>query len=95
MAISEFTATITAVKDGKVTFQKYKKSTEKGKKGEKDGDAVTLSVAEKAIIAKGKFMNNTFSFAVLTEFSAATLTLIEDTRQLLIGHSFLFNMWIY
>jgi hypothetical protein len=40
-------------------------------------------------------MNNTFSFAVLTEFSAATLTLIEDTRQLLIGHSFLFNMWIY
>jgi len=39
-------------------------------------------------------MNNTFSFAVLTEFSAATPTLIEDTRQLLIGHSFLFIMWI-
>jgi hypothetical protein len=51
----DFFATITAVKDGKVTYQKYKKSTEKGKKGEKDGDPVTLPVAADATIAKGKF----------------------------------------
>jgi hypothetical protein len=51
----DFFATITAVKEGKVTYQKYKKSTEKGKKGEKDGDPVTLPVAADATIAKGKF----------------------------------------
>lgn len=33
VAADEFTATITAVKDNKVTFQKYKKAEKKGKKG--------------------------------------------------------------
>ncbi len=51
----EFGAVITAVQDGKVTFQKFKKPAEKGKKGEKDGDPVTLPLASNATISRGKF----------------------------------------
>ena len=49
----EFNATITKVDGNKITYQKYKKSEVKGKKGEKDGDPVTLEVAKDAKIAKG------------------------------------------
>jgi len=45
VAAADFNATITAVKDGKVTYQKMKK-------GEKDGDPVTITVDVKATIAK-------------------------------------------
>jgi hypothetical protein len=45
VAADDFNATITAVKGGKVTYQKMKK-------GEKDGDPVTIAVDEKATIAK-------------------------------------------
>ena len=54
-AADTFTCTVTKVDGDKVTFQKYKKSTEKGKKGEKDGPAVTLTVAKDCKIVKGKF----------------------------------------
>jgi hypothetical protein len=45
VAADDFNATITAVKGGKITYQKMKK-------GEKDGDPVTIAVDEKATIAK-------------------------------------------
>jgi hypothetical protein len=51
VAAEEFNATITKVDGDKVTYQKYKKATEKGKKGEKDGDAVTIT-AKGATVAK-------------------------------------------
>ena len=56
----EFGATINSVDTGKktVTYQKYKKGV-KGKQGEKDGDAVTISVAADAKIAKGVFDKDT------------------------------------
>jgi hypothetical protein len=50
----EFTAFVVKVDGDKVTYQKYKKG-EKFKKGEKDGDPVTLPVAKDAKITKGKF----------------------------------------
>jgi hypothetical protein len=59
----EYRGAITAVKDGNVTFQKYKKG-EKGKRGEKDGDPLTLPVAASATIAKGKRNNDTKKFEV-------------------------------
>ena len=50
----EFRGTITKVEGDKVTVQKYKKSEVKGKKGEKDGDPVTLTAAKDVTVAKGK-----------------------------------------
>jgi hypothetical protein len=60
-AADDFFATITKVDGEKVTYQKYKKSTEKGKKGEKDGDAVTIP-AKGAKVAKGKFNKDAMKF---------------------------------
>jgi hypothetical protein len=48
----EFGGRITKVDGNKITVQKYKG---KGKKAEKDGDPVTLTVAKDAKIANGKF----------------------------------------
>jgi hypothetical protein len=50
----EFRALITKVDSGKVTFFKVKGGG-KGKKAEKDGDAMTLPVADSVKIVKGKF----------------------------------------
>lgn len=55
----EFNATITKAGDGKVTYQKYKKATEKGKAPEKDGEPVTISVAKDAKVVKGVFNKDT------------------------------------
>jgi hypothetical protein len=54
VAAEEFAANITAVKDGKITYQKMKKGEKKGDAPVKDGDAVTIAVDAKATIAKGK-----------------------------------------
>ena len=51
VAADEFTCVITKVNGTKVTFYKTKKVD---KKMEKDGDAMTLTVGDKATIAKGK-----------------------------------------
>ena len=51
VAAEEFNAVIVKVDGNKVTYQKFKK----GKKGEKDGDPVTLPVDKDAKITKGKF----------------------------------------
>jgi hypothetical protein len=53
VAAEEFTANISAVKDGKVTLQKMKGGG-KGKTAEKDGDPITLPVTKDAVIAKAK-----------------------------------------
>jgi len=49
----EFTATITKVDGKNVSFQKYKKSEVKGKKGEKDGPETTLPTTADVKVAKG------------------------------------------
>lgn len=50
----EFTASITKVDGNKITVQKFKKG-EQGKKGEKDGDPITLEAAKDVKVVKGKF----------------------------------------
>jgi hypothetical protein len=65
VAADDFTATITKVDGAKVTYQKMKKGEKKGDAPVKDGDAVTVSVDEKATIAKaGKFDKDAKKFAV-------------------------------
>jgi hypothetical protein len=61
VAADEFVAVIVKVDGNKVTYQKFKKG-DKGKKGEKDGDAVTLPVAKDAKITKGKFDKDAMKF---------------------------------
>lgn len=53
----EFTATITKVDGGKITYQKMKK-TKKGEPAAKDGDPVVIN-AEGATVAKGTFNKDT------------------------------------
>jgi len=50
----EFQAGITKIDGDKVTYQKYKKGA-KGKKGDPDGDPVTLSTTKDAKVVKGMF----------------------------------------
>jgi hypothetical protein len=50
----EYVASITKVDGDKVTVQKFKKSAEKGKKGEKDGDAIVLTASKDCKVCKGK-----------------------------------------
>jgi hypothetical protein len=54
----EFQATITKVDGNKITYQKYLKA-KKGEKAEKDGDAVTITVAKDAKVLKGTFNKDT------------------------------------
>jgi hypothetical protein len=63
VAADEFVAVIVKVDGNKVTYQKFKKG-DKGKKGEKDGDAVTLPVAKDAKITKGMFSFKDKKFSV-------------------------------
>jgi hypothetical protein len=53
VAADEFTATITKVDGGKITYQKMKKGEKKGDAPVKDGDPVVIAVDSKATIAKG------------------------------------------
>jgi hypothetical protein len=55
----EYTASISKVDGGKVTFQKLKRVD---KKFEKDGDPMTLPVADNVKVNKGKFNKDTMKF---------------------------------
>lgn len=78
----EFNATITKVDGNKITYQKFKKAAEKGKAPEKDGDAVTITVAKDAKVNQGKFNKETKKFepgdAIEGGLASATFTKAGD-----------------